>query len=77
MDSKTGSRSDEGMNRQQRAGLGCHEGGREPGLTVSYRPWSLRKQLQDPLSKVVSEENFNAYDFPVDEVEDHLSGGRT
>ena len=32
--------------------------------------------MQDSASEVLSEENFNAHNFPVDKVEDQLSGGR-
>jgi len=38
--------------------------------------WSLRKQLQDSASEALSEENFNAHNFPVNEVEDQLPEGR-
>lgn len=37
--------------------------------------WGLRKKLQDSTSEVLSEENFNAHNLPVNQVEDQMSRG--
>jgi len=46
------------------------------GFGKSLVYWSLREKLQDSASEILSEENLNTNNLPVDEVEDQMSRRR-